>query len=312
MDNFIVIFGCLVLGILFQRIKNFPANTSVVINAFIVYLSLPSLVLSQLPRLLVNVKLEKSLFIPVSMAWITFLLSFILVNLVGKRFHWSPAKIGALILTIGLGNTSFVGIPLLEALLGTRAIPIAILVDQPGSFLVLSTLGVITAAYYSGAKVTLPFIARRVFLFPPFISLLVSFAWYFIWGHNNPESVSTFVGPFEKVAATLVPLALFSVGYQLRLTVSVLKKRWAPLAFGLFFKLIMSPLFFYFFYTYLLKSDPFITKVIILESAMATMITAAIVATEFHLDSEIANLMVGVSIPISLISVPLWQMIFNF
>jgi predicted permease len=40
---------------------------------------------------------------------------------------------------------------------------------------------------------------------------------------------------------------------------------------------------------------------------MATMITSAVVAAEFNLDTEIANLMVGIGIPISLITVPLWH-----
>ena len=51
----------------------------------------------------------------------------------------------------------------------------------------------------------------------------------------------------------------------------------------------------------------FILKVTILEAAMATMITSAVVASDFNLDEELANLMVGISIPISLLSVPLWN-----
>ena len=54
------------------------------------------------------------------------------------------------------------------------------------------------------------------------------------------------------------------------------------------------------------------TQVIVLESAMATMITSAVVANEFNLDSEIANLMVGLSIPISLVTVPLWKHFLGF
>jgi len=37
------------------------------------------------------------------------------------------------------------------------------------------------------------------------------------------------------------------------------------------------------------------------------MITSAIVATEYHLDAELANLMVGISIPLSFVTVPLWN-----
>jgi len=53
-------------------------------------------------------------------------------------------------------------------------------------------------------------------------------------------------------------------------------------------------------------------RIAILESAMATMITSAVVAGEFNLDSELANLMVGLSIALSLITVPLLnKLLFN-
>jgi len=39
------------MGILLKRHKNFPANSSVAINSYIILISLPSLVLAQFPKL---------------------------------------------------------------------------------------------------------------------------------------------------------------------------------------------------------------------------------------------------------------------
>ncbi len=192
---------------------------------------------------------------------------------------------------------------MLEALVGHRAVAIGILVDQPGSFLVLSTLGIIVAAIFSGSKVTPQFIFNRVIFFPPFLALVCSLVW-FIFNFYGTELLTPV---FSKIAGTLVPLALFSVGFQLRFSFKVLRKRWIPLTLGLFFKLILLPMIFSFFYLKVLSGDALTNQVIILESAMASMITSAVVANEFNLDSEIANLMVGIGIPISLISVPLWN-----
>ena len=50
----------------------------------------------------------------------------------------------------GLANTSFVGLPMIEAFYGTADLPIGILIDQLGTYLVLSTLGIAVAAYYGG------------------------------------------------------------------------------------------------------------------------------------------------------------------
>jgi predicted permease len=312
MTNFIVIFICLMAGILCKRLRQFPQQTPQAFNAFIIYITLPALVFSQVPRMLVNLDFSGRWWLPVSMAWICFVLSYFIFSFIGKKLGWKDAKIGALILTAGLGNTSFVGIPLLEALIGKEAVPVGILADQPGSFLVLSTLGIIVAALYSGAKITPAFVSKRVFTFPPFIALLITVLWFIVFGRTGPESLDSIYPIMEKIATTLVPLALFSVGYQLHLDLDVLKKRWIPLSLGLVFKLLIFPAFFAFLYLKLLGGNDLITHVVVLESAMATMITAAVVSNEFNLDSEISNLMVGLSIPLSLITVPLWKYFLGF
>lgn len=302
----------MIAGILCKRLRHFPTHTPQALNAFIIYLSLPCLVLSQLPKLLVTMDFSGNWWLPVSMAWICFIISYFLISKIGNKLGWRDAKIGALILTVGLGNTSFVGIPLLEAIIGPEAVPVGILADQPGSFLVLSTLGILVAARYSGAKITPGFMAKRIFTFPPFIALIVSFLWFFIFGIKHPESLNNLFPAFEKVGGTLVPLALFAVGFQLQFDLNIFKRRWIPLAIGLSLRLIIFPAFFAFFYIKVLGGNDLVTHVVVLESAMATMITAAVVANEFNLDSEIANLMVGMSIPISLISVPLWNYFLGF
>lgn len=302
MNNFVVIFLCGMIGILLRQHKSF-AHSSTSINSYIIFISLPSLVLAQFPKLVSTIQLSGNWWMPVIMAWLTFFLSLVCINFLAKKFHWSHATTGALILTAGLGNTSFVGFPILEALIGPQAIPIGILVDQPGSFLVLPTLGLMTAAFYSGQSLSLKIIAKKVFTFPPFIALIVSV----VWAKTGLIGYAALSGAFEKISATLIPLALFSVGFNLKLDWKLIRKRLLPLSIGLCFKLILIPLFFSFFYLRFLHLEGLEAQVIVLESAMATMITSAIVATEYHLDSELANLMVGISIPLSFITVPLWN-----
>jgi predicted permease len=111
----------------------------------------------------------------------------------------------------------------------------------------------------------------------------------------------------QRISLTLVPLALFSVGFQLKLNLSTLKRYLRPLSLSLFYKMIFCPLFFLTLVWGLQIEIDLVTRVMILEAAMATMITSAVVVSEFSLDEELANLMVGVSILISLASVPLWD-----
>ena len=113
MTNFIIIFLCFILGVLLKNVQRFPRSSSLTINLFIIYISLPALILNKFPPLLKSLNLTGLWWVPISMAWITFILSWILISHLGRKLNWSRAKTGALILTAGLGNTSFVGFPLL-------------------------------------------------------------------------------------------------------------------------------------------------------------------------------------------------------
>src|SRR5690625_5558692 len=75
-----------------------------------------------------------------------------LVWLTARWLRWSRSVTGAMLLIVPLGNTSFMGIPLIEALLGTEALPYAILYDQFGTVIALNTYGVLVAAWYGGQK----------------------------------------------------------------------------------------------------------------------------------------------------------------
>lgn len=306
MANFIVILGCLFAGIFLKKTGRFPGNSTQVLNSFIIHISLPAVILSQIPALLSQSTLSLETLLPISMPWLHFLMAASFIYALSKVFKWSKATTGALTLTAGLGNTSFVGLPLLEALIGTQALPIGILLDQAGSFLSLSTLGIIIGSIYSGANISVGKIIKRVISFPPFLTLVVAL----IWGMTGASGHEEIRSVFEKLGATLVPIALFGVGFQLQLNLHTLQKRWKELFFALGFKLLLAPVIFIFVYSKLLNTSAFLSEVIVLEAAMAPMITSAVVASELDLDGEIANLMVGVGIPLSLISVPLIQVLF--
>ena len=149
MDNIILLFVCLFLGIGLRFIKSFPANGHVALNHFVIYISLPALALYYIPK----IEISSQLLYPIGVAWIGFALSFLFFYTIGKWFGWSKKLIGCLILTGGLGNTSFVGFPVIEALYGQDGLQTAIIVDQPGSFVVLATLGIIVASLFSKGEV---------------------------------------------------------------------------------------------------------------------------------------------------------------
>ncbi|MEI8176049.1 MAG: AEC family transporter [Candidatus Omnitrophota bacterium] len=303
--SFILIILCLTLGALLKRSGKFPREAPRAFNAFVIWVSLPALILVQIPALLQQTRLSFDLLIPVSMAWIQLLIALPLFYFIGKKLAWSNAQIGALILTAGLGNTSFVGFPILESLFGQEGLRVGVLNDQ-GTFLAFSTVGLAAASLFvegTRSRITPALVVRNVMSFPPFIALMIAVIWH-VSGTYGPGPLTMV---FERLSVTLIPLALISVGFQLSASRQVIRQQWKPLLAGLGFKLLLAPLFFIVLYVYICSSHTFSTRVTILESAMAPMITGAIVAEEMGLDAEISNLMVGVGIPISIITVYLWN-----
>lgn len=306
MTNFIVIFICFLAGWLCRKVPRFPAQSGRAFNAFVIYLSLPAMILIQFPLLLSTAKLEGGLFLLAAMPWIVFFSALALFTFVGRKWKWSKATTAGMILTAGLGNTSFVGFPLLEALIGPDSIRYGVVVDQFGSFLVLSLIGIPFAAARAGGRVGAKLILERVLTFPPFLSVVAAVVWYLV-GLPGMDSVKP---ALEKVAGTLVPLALFAVGFQIQADLSLLKRRSAPLVSGLMYKLAAAPLMFFLVHLFVKSIDPEVMQVTVLQAGMAPMITAAIVANEFDLDGELANLMVAVGIPLSLLTVPVLHRLF--
>lgn len=63
------------------------------------------------------------------MPWINIILTWLLFGFLGCKLGWSKAITGALIIMAGFGNTSFVGIPIIEALYGKTGIETVIMID---------------------------------------------------------------------------------------------------------------------------------------------------------------------------------------
>ena len=166
MDNIILIFLCLFTGIVFQYIKAFPTNMHVSLNQFVIYVSLPALALYYIPK----IEISTALLYPLGIAWLGFGLSFLFFYSIGKYYGWSKKLIGCLVLTAGLGNTSFVGFPVIEALYGSKGLETAIIIDQPGSFVVMATLGILVATVFSRDASNPQSILTKILLFPPFIA----------------------------------------------------------------------------------------------------------------------------------------------
>ncbi|MEQ1913895.1 MAG: AEC family transporter, partial [Sideroxydans sp.] len=207
MNNLLLLILCFVAGMLLRRFKRMPDNAPATLNSFIIHVSLPALTLLYIHQL----KLSGDVLLTGLMAWLVFGLSAGFFWLMGRWLNLSRATTGALILVGGLGNTSFFGLPMVEAFYGKEGLTTAIIADQLGSFFALSVLGITVAGIYSSGRPTATQIIKRIALFPPFISLCIALLLIPI------EYADWFSVLLKRLGDTLAPLALLSVCMHLRL-----------------------------------------------------------------------------------------------
>lgn len=294
MNNLLLLILCFLIGMFLRHSGRMPQQTPSALNGFIIHVSLPALTLLYVHGL----QPGSGIVLMALMAWIYFVLAAGFFWLLGRWLSLPRATVGALMLTGGLGNTSFFGLPMIEAYYGHAGIATGIIVDQLGSFLVLSTLGITVAGLYSSGRQTAVEIARRIVLFPPFIALLVALLLIPV------EYAAWFAALLKRLGDTLAPLALVSVGFQLRL--GHLAGNARNLAIGLGFKLLLAPLLIYLLYVPLLGMHGQAAQVTLFEAAMPPMITAAIIASEHELDPDLSTLMVAVGLLVSFATLTGW------
>lgn len=294
MSNLILLIACFVVGILLRRFRRMPDNAPATLNSFIIHVSLPALTLLYIHEL----HLSGDVLLVAAMAWLVFGLSAAFFWFAGRSLELPRATTGALIVVGGLGNTSFFGLPMVEAYYGGAGLSTAIVADQLGSFLALSVLGITVAGIYSSGRPTAAEIALRIVRFPPFLALVAAFALIPF------EYAPWFTALLRRLGDTLVPLALLSVGMQLRL--GHVAQHGRNLALGLGFKLLLAPLVVYLLYVQLFGAQGQAIQVTLFEAAMPPMITAAIVASEHDLDPELSNLMVAAGLLVSFVTLYGW------
>lgn len=272
-------------------------SLSTLLTRLVINVILPMLILYQVP----NLRWNDSFLVPVALHWAALLASVFAVHVVSKLFRFERATQGALLLLVPLGNTSFMGIPLVEALFGANGVPYAIMYDQFGSFLAVSTYGLLIAAYYGRQNnVGWALLVKRALYFPPFMTLIIALLLPVdVW-----EVVFVWIEPIlHRGAQLLMPCAMLAIGMQLRVKLPSATVK--PLLIGLGLKLWIIPGF-ALGLLWISSGGGIAASVSILQMAMPPMITAAILAIDNDLDSDLSVAMSGIGIVASCFSLPVF------
>jgi predicted permease len=198
---------------------------------------------------------------------------------------------------VPLGNTSFLGIPMVEMFFGLPGIKYAILYDQFGSFLALSTYGTFILALYGGGdKPSASEVLKKIVLFPPFIALVIALL-------LRPVTFPVWLeSMLSMTAKSLVPVVLVAIGFAMRLRMPT--QELLPFATGMTLRLIAVPLFFIAACKIMGLTGPAI-RVSLFETAMPSMVTAGALASIAGLKPRLTSALVGYGILASFATLPI-------
>ncbi|BDU14996.1 AEC family transporter [Lysobacter auxotrophicus] len=293
-DAFALVLAMLALGYLFQRLRVLPGDAARTLNLVVLYVCLPAAVLRYVPRL----HLEPALLGVIAVPWLLLGATVLIVGALSRWLGFRRDETAVLMLTVALGNTSFLGYPLTRALVGDHALPYAVVYDQFGTFVILSTFGLWVLARYGGEYSPSPReMALRIAKFPPLWALLAGFT---VMPAEPPAWVA---GGLQKLSDALLPLAMLTIGLSVRFALP--RDELKPLAVGLVLKLAVMPALALLLVPILNLHGP-MARVTVLEAAMPSMVTAGALAIAHGLAPRLAAAMVGYGLLLSLATLPLW------
>lgn len=300
MVNFVLIGVCILAGMIFKATKSIHPDAHKGINTWILYLALPAASFRYLPK----VHWTREMFFPIAATFLIAVVCFFFMMLYSKSKGYSRRSRSTMELASGYSNTSFIGFPLVSAFYGEGLLSIAIICDQT-MFFALSTLGIIAAVRGGGrsGKISAVFIIKRLITFPPLLGCIGALV---LSQFVDLTAAEPF---FDKLAATVSPLALFSVGLQLKF--NGWKKLVPQMSTSMLYKLILAPaMVFGLALLFGIKGN--IAKITIFEAAMPTVVTSSIIAEQFRLNTKLINLIIGFSILVGFLTSAIWYQITDF
>lgn len=299
--GFVIILGFLLLGVVLQRVQQLPASTARRLIQYVLYVAMPALVLLHLPQL----QIDAQIWVPVITPWVMLVLSMLCVVLLSRIYNWSRAVLGALLIVVPLGNTSFLGFPIVQSLYGDQGLAYAVLYDQFGSFIGLAVVATTLAAIFGSnptdtqARPKAVAICKKVLTFPPFIALLIAIVLLVTNTSFPPWTTSVLAG----IGITLIPAVMVAVGLQLHF--SIPKEDASPFFASLILKLLVLPCVAV-VALWLLPLEGLAVKVALLEVSMPPMITAGAIAMAAGLKPRLVSAIIGYGVICSALTIPFW------
>jgi predicted permease len=292
-----LVIGAFLLGWLVKTIRPVPVAVTAWADKYVLQVALPAVIIAKIS----TVSFDADVVLPIAIAWSVMFGAITAVLVASRILKWNRSIAGALLLVGVLGNTSFLGLGMVESLLGADHLASAIAYDQVGTFVGLALWGSFVASTYGAGEGGWKSILNRLVRFGPFLALIASLVFRII---DLPDDVYSILNGIGK---TVAPVAMCALG--LRFTLSVSRSVQVPALFGLISKMVVLPGLVYVASALLGSPHDLAWSTSILQAAAPPMITAGVVAVGAGLSAELVAFMVGVGTLVSFVSLPLLSLV---
>lgn len=286
------------IGVLLRRFGVVRREESRVLNGVIVHVALPALIFTSVAQAPLTAELLRA----AGVAWAVSLAGLSVAWEIAHILHLPPRTAGAFVLVAAIGNTGYLGYPVVRALLGEEWMASAVFYDVFGTVAVLFTLGVAVAARYGEHEGRVN-VMKELFTFPAMIALLVALVFRFL---PLPAGVMVAVMDWTGAAATMaVPLIMISLGISL--DPAALRGSLVPLGAVAGVKLLVLPALAVAVAT-LLKDRTGI-PLLALQAGMPSVMLSLVVGERFKLDTSFIAAAILVTTIACLATIPLVQLL---
>jgi predicted permease len=219
------------------------------------------------------------------------------VALIGLRRHQLPAQTGSLILASMVGNTGYLGYPVVLTLLGPTYFAWALIYDLLGSTTGIFGVGSVVASIYGSQEFDWRLISRRLLINPP------------LWGLLTGLGLRTMVLPpnlvtgLQVVGWLSVGLALLLVGASLDRPLRNLKWQWIVGVLSI--KMVLVPGVVLLLMGFL-RLAPGAELTLVLQAGMPPAFSSVLLAELYGLDQELSAALVVWGCLVLCLTLPLW------
>ena len=286
------IFVLLASGYLAKRTKVIPQNQLIIFIDFVLVFALPALIFDKVYHVNIDFHLFSVIACGLGANFAAMLIAFGLGRLLG----FSKATTASMALLSMFGNTLFMGLPVLQGILGEDIANEVILYDQMITCVPIAFLGPFILSYAAPSNISLIANAFKIMKFPPFLALVAGLL------AKSVDLPDFLFAPLRLFGAAVVPVALFAVG--LGLGFNTVRSSYKSTALVVFLRMVLAPCFFVAFaWVFGLEFSPSY-MVGLIETAMPPTVLASAMILKAKLDGNLAISAIAVGMCFTFVVIP--------